>query len=76
LRCAGGIGQLVLVLLNLEGNEKREDPNNVALDVGESMVVDFQTLYKDRGVPIAIKIEVIARTDDHATVHLTRDVLR
>jgi len=66
----------VLALLNPEGNEKRDNLNNVALDAGESMVVDFQQLYKDRGVPVKLHITVEDRTDDYATVHITREYLR
>jgi len=66
----------VLALLNPEGNEKRDNLNNVALDAGERIEVDFQSLYKDRGVPVKLHIAIEDRTNDFATVHITREYLR
>ncbi len=66
----------VLAVLNPEGNEKRDNLNNVALDAGESTEVDFQSLYEDRGVPVRFRIAVEDRTNDYATVHITREYLR
>jgi hypothetical protein len=66
----------VLAVLNPEGNEKRDNLNNAAMDAGESMEVDFQTLYSDRGVPVKISVAIENRTNDHATVHITREYVR
>jgi hypothetical protein len=70
-----GWQNFVLALLNPEGNDKRDDLNQAALDVGEKMVVDFQTLYPDRGVPIQIGITVESRTGSSAQVRITRERL-
>jgi hypothetical protein len=63
----------VLALLNPAGNDQRDDLTHAALDAGESIVVDFRTLYQDRGVPIAITVEVANRTDAYARVRITRE---
>lgn len=65
----------ILALLNPEGNEKRDNLNNAALDAGESMEVDFRSLYPDRGVPIKITITVTNRTKEYAQVNITREYL-
>jgi len=59
-----------ICLLNPEGNEKRDNLNNVALDSGETMEVDFNTLYAHAGVPITITITVKSRTNEFAEVHI------
>jgi hypothetical protein len=63
----------VLALLNPAGNDQRDDLTQAALDVGESIMVDFQTLYPDRGVPIVITVEVVNRMDEYAQVRITRE---
>jgi hypothetical protein len=65
----------VLALLNPAGNDQRDDLTEAALDAGESIVVDFRTLYPDRGVPIVITVEVEQRTDAFAKVHISRERL-
>jgi len=65
----------VLVLLNPAGNEQRLDLNQVALDAGEQMVVDFRTFYPDRGIPIMITVTVAARTNEYAQVRVQRQRL-
>ncbi len=62
----------VLALLNPAGNDQRDDLNRAALDAGEQMVVDFRTIYPDRGIPITITIAVTARNNDAAQVHIQR----
>jgi hypothetical protein len=66
----------VLAVLNPDGNEKRDNLNEAAMDAGESMEVDFQTLYGDRGVPVRIHVAIEDRTNDYATVHITREYVR
>ncbi len=68
--------KFVLALLNPEGNEKRDDLTQAALDAGEAMEVDFRHLYPDRGVPIRITVTVTDRTEDYAEVRITREYLR
>jgi hypothetical protein len=63
----------VVALLNPAGNDQRDDLTQAALDAGESMVVDFRTLYPDRGVPVVIAVEVKERTDTSARVRITRE---
>jgi len=66
----------VLALLNPEGNDKRDNLNHAALDAGESMDIDFRTLIPGRGIPVKITVAVKARTNEYATVHITREYLR
>ena len=63
----------VVALLNPAGNDQRDDLTQAALDAGESIVVDFRTLYPDRGVPVVITVEVTERTDAFAQVRITRE---
>jgi hypothetical protein len=70
-----GWQNFVLTLLNPEGNDKREDLNQAALDAGESLAVDFRSIYSDRGVPIQISVMVTGRTEDQAQVRITRERL-
>ena len=74
--CPTPNGTTLLALLNPEGNDKRDNLNNAALEAGESMEVDFRTLCKDRGMPLKSTVTVLERTDDYATVHLVREYLR
>ena len=68
--------KFVLVLLNPDGNENRNDLTKAALDKGEKMEIDFGDLYEHAGVPVKITITVIRRTDDYAEVHITREIKR
>ena len=65
----------VLALLNPEGNDRRDDLTQAALDAGESLEVDFRHLYPDRGIPLEITVTVTERTKDYAQVHIKRERL-
>jgi hypothetical protein len=65
----------VLVLLNPAGNARRDDLTQAALAAGESLEVDFRTLYAHAGVPIKITVSVAALTGDEAEVHVRRERL-
>jgi len=62
----------ILTLLNPAGNDRRQDLNQAALDMGEQLLVDFRTLYPDRGIPITITVAVTARNNDYAQVRIQR----
>jgi len=65
-----------LVLLNPEDNDERDNLNNVALDAGETMTVDFRNFVPDRAVPVKITVSVTERTNDYATVQVRREYVR
>ncbi len=70
-----GWNMFILALLNPEGNEKRDNLNQAALDSGEEMIVDFRTLYSHADLPIKIKIAVQERGGDYAKVRIEREYL-
>jgi len=70
-----GWQNFVLALLNPEGNDKRDDLNQAALDAGEQMVIDFRDMYPDRGVPLTITVTVTSRTSELAQVRIVRQRL-
>lgn len=65
-----------LVLLNPQGNDKRQTLNHAALDAGETMPIDFRNLIPERGVPVKITVSVLQRTNDYATVRIVREYMR
>ncbi|MBN2146137.1 MAG: hypothetical protein JW726_02070 [Anaerolineales bacterium] len=68
--------RFVVVLLNPAGNANRANLTQAALGAGESMDIDFRTLYADTGAPIVIRVVVDELTADAAVVHIIRQQVR
>ncbi len=69
--------KFVVVLLNPAGHDKRSDLTQAALASGERMEIDLRHLYAGAAaLPVKITVAVSTLSADHATVRISRELVR